>query len=633
MKRLGGDIRALAAWWPVRAAHEALTRTGLLGRFLSLRSRGAAPAISSPFESWPPPELRRGWTHAADLIASGTVSLFGSAVEVGSPPDWLADGIGGSWRSDAAHRIDLYGDPERDVKRAWELGRHRHLVVLARAAVEDPTGPHVSAIETHLESWFDQSPPEIGVHWRSSLELALRALAWLEVLDLVGDRLRSSVHDEMARHLYHSGRHIVANLGYTLSSMRNNHLIGDAVGLVAIGKAFPGDRAGARWQRLGDRMLAKHVPRHFSDDGASIEDSLGYRGFVMELLAARIALGDAPDEIYRAVESAAAHFERAGVGAGPVPRFGDWDGGTALAVSPAGGPPSASLEAARRIIGVGHRRPAVTDGSDAGGGLGRISRDPWTVYLKAGGGVSHRHADLLSVAIAVGGTWVTGDPANAAYNRSAAERDHYRASEAHNVLRIEGIDQGEPHRRFRFLHRAAGSLGAPIEAGPFRVMWGSHDAYARLDPPRHILRACLVSAGAVIVVDWILGEPGRWNLSLPLGPDVVHEPTHGGGGSRTEATLHLPGSRVLGLSIPGVASPVRGSAEPIGGWWADDYDRVRPATRLDLSGAGGRPVWWALWRDGRPHIETDAEAIVVEGRRLTSRGGDGSETVLVAEQA
>ena len=48
----------------------------------------------------------------------------------------------------------------------------------------------------------------------------------IEILAIAGDRLSAELRDGMARHLYHSGAHVVANLGYTLSSSRNNHLVG-----------------------------------------------------------------------------------------------------------------------------------------------------------------------------------------------------------------------------------------------------------------------------------------------------------------------------------------------------------------------------------------------------------------------
>ena len=489
MKQLLGDIRALGKWAPVRAIYEVLHRSGVIGIVLRRRASRPAPEMVAPFSTWPPERFRTGWQPTADAIAGGEVTIFGETVQIGETPNWHDDGAGGSWERVAPWRINLYAKAERDVKYAWELARHRHLVVLARAASEDRPARNIATIETHLESWFEQNPPENGVHWFSNLELSIRALAWLEVLGLVGRRLTPRTRASLAAHLYHSGRHIVAHLPLTLSSMRNNHLIGDAVGLVAIGKAFPGDRSAARWVRLGDRMLKRHLPRHIAKDGSSLEDSLGYRAFVMELLAARVAVGDPPATVVRSLAAATKHAARSGVGNGPVPRFGDWDGGTALAAGPTTlSLPVASLDIAAEVSGIVDITEPVSDGSDTGGGLARLAQGPWTIYLKAGTGLSHQHADLLSVAIAHNGFWITGDPANGSYNRDPGERNYYRMSRAHNVLRIEDTDQRGPQRRFRWHYDPSCSLGAPFTEGRYRVMWGNHDAYDRLEPGHTVVR-------------------------------------------------------------------------------------------------------------------------------------------------
>jgi hypothetical protein len=638
--QLLGDLKALGKWAPVRAIYEALHRTGALGTTLRWQSRRPVPEMSSPFVDWPPNDFRTGWQAAADKIVAGEIPIFGEIVLLADPPNWHDDGAGGSWSRIPTWRIDLYDDARRDVKHAWEVGRHRHLVVMARAAADSGSMTYIATIETHLRSWFEQNPPEVGLHWFSSLEIALRALAWLEILALVGEQLSPSVRQDIASHLYHSGRHIIAELPYTLSSMRNNHFIGDAVGLVAIGKAFAGDRRAARWVRLGDKMLVHHIPDHVADDGSTLEDSLGYRGFVMELLAARIALGGAPGLVRDALAAAAKHSSRSGVESGVVPRFGDWDGGSALA-GPIDTPlPLASLVVAHRLLRSADGAAATEDGSDAGGGLARVSRGRWTVFLKAGTGRSHEHSDLLSVAIARDDMWITGDPANGSYNRDADERNYYRTSPAHNVLRVEGIDQREPHRRFRWRYHPNGTLGEPIDAGPYRVMWGHHDAYQRLEPGRVVVRACLVGVDSVVVADWIQGGSAAWDLSLPLAPDVAYiedEETRrrtlgslcSGNKRRTEAVLYI-GDAKVGLRLPGLASVVRGSTNPYAGWWADDYDRVRPATKLDVKGKGQGPFFWVLWEGRRPDITTEGTALIVDGYRVDALAGPGQSATVTA---
>jgi hypothetical protein len=604
MRRVVGDIRALGWWAPLRAAYEIAKRTGLTGRLLKRRRTPDASA-RSPFLPGPLPSSGTGWPSGADAVLHEPLEMFGRQIRLGEQPDWHVDADGNRWPVIDWWKIDIRADEARDVKLVWEPARHRHLVVLARGAAEaEEPGPYLSRLESHLRSWIDQNPPEVGVHWLSNLEIAIRATAWLEVLHLVGDRLPRNIREEMAAHLYHSGRHLVAELPYTLSSMRNNHLIGDAVGLAAIGLAFPGDRRAQRWRRLGDRLLRRHVPRHVHDDGSSIEDSLGYRAFVADLLGLRAAMLDPPPEVVAALDRATGHLVRAGVGAGPVPRFGDWDGGTAY-VGPPGSPPPESSA----LLG-SHRGAAllpVQDGSDAGGGLGRVSIGPWTVWLKAGAGSSHEHADLLSVSIRHGEHWALGDPGNGSYNRSLRERDYFRMSLAHSVLRVHGEDQRVPHRRFRWRYHPSGLLGEPFDAAGHRVMWGVHDAYGRLVPGLKIVRACLVSEASVIVADWLEGADTTWQLSLPLGPGVTY--LH----AESSTSLRLPDGTGLGMQLPADRANADPPISPFGAWWANDYDSLRESVRVEVSGRGRGPVAWSVFSGPAPDVSARDRRLVVEG--------------------
>lgn len=626
MKRLLGDLRALGWWAPVRGIYEISTRLGLSGRLLRRGfAREGDHELKSPFRrsgaGGDPVDVE-----AADRILAGYVTVFGREIEVGSVPDWHSAGAGDPWPRIPWWKIRLRPDDGGDVKYVFELGRHRHLVTLARAAAEaQDADRYLAALESHLTSWFDQNRPEAGIHWFSNLEIALRAVSWLQVIALVGERLRDETRSEMSRHLYHSGRHLVWELPYTVSSMRNNHLIGDAVGLVAIGKSFPDDRKAQRWAAIGDRLLRRHVPEHVFSDGASIEDSLGYRSFVLETLAARVELGDAPGEVTEGVERTILHLERLGVGSGPVPHFGDWDGGRAFGNSD-DAPPEGSLAVAQGVAPTENAESAGTEGDDVGGALARVQRGPWTIWLKAGSGESHGHADLSSVSILHGDTWVVGDPGNGSYNRSQEERDYFRTSIAHNVLRVSGQDQRVPHRRFRWRYQPLGTLGMPSDVGSYRMVWATHNAYARLEPPLNILRACLVGKTSVVVADWI-SDFAEWSLSLPLHPDVTYD----AGGSALSHSLTLPGGVSLGLLSPNPVRNMRGSADPYDGWWADEYDSARPATRLEISGAGAGPVAWAVWSEEPPDISVDDGVLGIDGHRVQLRQENDGALILAAD--
>ncbi len=260
IRRAVGDVRALGWGAPLRAGYEASKRFGghtlVFGRMVPTTTE--AVEGRSPFTVLDVPDAVRERTiAAADRIVDGQIELFGRDLQLGDPPDWhgVIDGDG-SWPAIEWWKIDLRSEQRiGDVKWAWELGRHRHLVVLARAAHLASSEPrYLDTLERHLASWIEANPPEVGIHWYSNLEIALRSLAWLQILALAGDQLSPTLRLDMWSHLRHAGRHLVADLPYTVSTMRNNHLLGDGLGLIALGMAF-GGASGDRWRRIGDRIL------------------------------------------------------------------------------------------------------------------------------------------------------------------------------------------------------------------------------------------------------------------------------------------------------------------------------------------------------------------------------------------
>ena len=612
LRAVARDVRAPGVGAPLRAAYEASTRVGGHSvAFGALARRPPGTATRTAVYRLPAPTAAAGerCRAEADRIAAGTVVLFGQAIEVGAEPDWHAShdpaAPGSRWPDGPWWQIDLRSAARvADVKWAWELGRHRHLVVLARAAsTADPDPAWAATLGRHLESWLHHNPPEHGVHWYSNLEIALRAMTWLEVLERAAPHLAPEVRRAMDEHLQHAGAHLLLDLSYTLSTMRNNHLLGDALGLVTLARAFPDDSASGVWDEVGTRLLRAQVDREVRPDGSMIEDSVSYHRFVLELLCRRALLGDAPDDILAALDRSARFLCRLGALDGSVPQYGDWDEGRALA---AGGDPSALAGSARVALGLcGHGappdwrdahdevawyvpegRPAPGDGSQVdghavGGGVARVERGSVTVWCKAGGGPWHGHADHGSVAVRHGDTWLIGDPGTGNYNGRDVGRAFLRSSEAHSVLMLDGEDQLVPHRAFRWVHSATGRIGPPVALPDAQVLWCAHDAYRRLTPSRRIARVVVTSSTGVVVADWVEGPPGPdWSLTLPLAPGTAWD----AGEIRTAEGI---GAR-LDLLTDGA------HLDAHDGPWSETYGSAEPATRLVAGGTVGGPIAWAL---------------------------------------
>jgi hypothetical protein len=556
----------------------------------------------------------------ARLILDEGVRVFGHRVRAGPDARWSTDPLTGrSWPADRPWwRIDIRSRARlSDVKFVWEAGRHRDLVVLARADRLDPHGPWLADLVDRLRTWCRESPPERGVHWGSSLELAVRAIAWSQVLALAGRRLPADLVAVMERHLQASARHVLLELPYTLSSMRNNHLLGDALGLIVLGRVFPTAASAPRWSRTGERIFASQLARHMRDDGSMIEDSLSYHRFVLEMLAVRVLLGDARPGVRHALHRASRYLVDLGVFDGEVPQFGDWDEGRVLACS--GDPLDVAGSAALGLALSGERVPkrwyddydelawyappdeSTTDRpgrrpARAAASIVRVDRGPWRVWFKVGGGPSHGHADLTSVWVSHDGAWLVCDPGTGTYNGPLAVRNGLRTSGAHPVQRPDGRDQLGAHRAFRWLHAARGHLAPPLTLADRTVLFGWHDAYRRLDPGLRVGRAVVVGEDHVAILEFVdaPGSARSWSLTVPLHPDVDVKDGALVVGGRAVATFGLDGS-----------TAVRGRTEPFAGWHSRTYGRWEPATWLTIERDRPRP-----WGFGTPRHHPDHPTVV-----------------------
>ena len=500
---------------------------------------------------------------------------------------------------------------------------------------------HVASIAARsrtncAHAWSSTSPhgwlttlPKLGIHWYSNLEIALRTLAWLQVIALCGDRLDPILVAGISAHIVHAGRHLLADLPYTLSTMRSNHLLGDSLGLLAVGQAR--GRGGWALTHVAEYLSKVHARGRFEEDGSMIEDSLSYHRFVLEMLLVRRLLNGAHEPEVHRIAASAQFLARLGALEGPIPQYGDWDEGRVLVSSQPPVDVSGTVRLALSLAGTGSLpewrdehdecawyapvgqplEPAAPerDGHPVGGGFARAARGPFVVWLKAGGNVSHQHADLCSTPVLCDGDWIIGDPGTGTYNGPLEQRDYFRCSVAHNVLRVQSQDQLEPYRAFRWRHRAQGCSGEAVHCENTVVMPGAHNAYSRLEPGGRIARAVVVRPSVVVVVDWAELPPGvPYALSLPLGPQASWEPD--------ASYFRLASGRRLFLTSCSAPILLDASIDPFDAWWSETYGAITPARRLELRSTLGRPVWWALTLDEPTEPEVDGDWISIQGLKM-----------------
>jgi heparinase II/III-like protein len=277
----------------------------------------------------------------ADELLAGRAMIFDREMTWTDAPNWHANLLqGGEWPRRFWAEV-----PIRDggVKYAWELARHQHLMTLARAAFLTGEAPYGDTACRWLLSWIDENPPYVGIHWTSPLELGLRLIAWSWIYRLLRPRNEplkergAGWTHELEREFY---RFIQIQVGFirryhSAHSSANNHLIGEAAGVMMAGLAFPWLAEAGGWRDWGLSILARELPRQCHEDGVSAEQTFHYQAFVMDLvlqpvLLARHQARETPVELLDRLEAMAGFLYAAMDASGALPSVGDADDGAAI---------------------------------------------------------------------------------------------------------------------------------------------------------------------------------------------------------------------------------------------------------------------------------------------------------------
>jgi hypothetical protein len=407
-----------------------------------------------------------------------------------------------------------------DHKLVWELGRHQHLVILAKAWSLTGDFKYVNELVGQWYSWQKANPYPLGIHWASTLEVGFRSLSWLWVRNLLGDcgGLPDYFSADLVRGLYLNGRHVERYLSTYFSP--NTHLLGEAVALFFIGTLCPELAPADGWRNRGWEILLRECERQVRVDGVYFEQTLYYHVYALDFwLHARILAtenGMPVSEQFDDVLKKMLDVVQALAAFGPIEGFGDDDGGRVFdgrrnraehMTDPLAmgtvlyGKKYPSTELTEESIWLfGDRaidallQPAMQ--VDAGfrsfpaGGIYMIGDlKPCTQQMMIDGGPQgagasgHGHADALSIRYSLDWQRVLIDLGTYRYVSGGNERDLFRGTGAHNTLRIDGEDQAIAERPFVWSSLPHVMVESWLNGETFDFFVGSHDGYCRLSEP------------------------------------------------------------------------------------------------------------------------------------------------------
>jgi len=214
----------------------------------------------------------------ADEVVVGQVRLFGSEpvplqLELPAPlQHWSV--------YERKHGMQSVGD----VKFVWEGGRFGWAYTLGRAYLLSGDERYTRAFWDYAIKFLEANPPNLGLHWFSAQEVALRLIALAFGLHVFRNspsttggrstRLMRAIAEHAAR--------IPPTLVYA-RSLNNNHLISEAVGLLTAATLLPEHPPSRKWESLGWSWFIRGLREQIDEDGAYTQNSTNYHRLVLQL--------------------------------------------------------------------------------------------------------------------------------------------------------------------------------------------------------------------------------------------------------------------------------------------------------------------------------------------------------------
>ena len=136
----------------------------------------------------------------ANQIQRHQFPIFAMTIDIGPDIRWRRDYLRGIETGLSYFRRIPYLDSARsgDHKVIWELNRHQHLLVLARAYRLTGDARTWMKFARNWKAGSPDNPFHRGTNWASALEVAFRALSWIWVYHFVGPEMPCHVSCSMA---------------------------------------------------------------------------------------------------------------------------------------------------------------------------------------------------------------------------------------------------------------------------------------------------------------------------------------------------------------------------------------------------------------------------------------------------
>ncbi|MCL5429146.1 MAG: heparinase II/III family protein [Chloroflexi bacterium] len=394
-----------------------------------------------------------------------------------------------------------------DIKPVWEAGRFSWATFLARAYWLSVDERYAEGFWRFFEDFTAANPPNLGPHWSSAQEVALRMISLAYCYSLIANSLATtkSRKQALATAVMAHAERIPPTLDYA-RAQNNNHLLSEALGLVTAAALLSEHPKAAEWKTLGLKLYQEGIGAQIHKDGAYAQHSCNYHRVLLQLglwgSALANALGEplpaaTIDKLAKANEWLLALLDEE---SGRAPNLGPNDGAYILPLS------VLPFEDYRPVLQAGSiafggetvLKPGAWDemglwlGLKPGKRSGRIRRKDklvrlagkktWAYFRIADFKERPGHADQLHLDIWWHGLNIAQDAGSYLYTATAPWDNGLASARVHNTVTINGQEPMTRAGRFLWLDWGRAKIVSSSRGpdGRLAAVAAQHDGYRRL---------------------------------------------------------------------------------------------------------------------------------------------------------
>ena len=227
-----------------------------------------------------------------------------------------------------------------DIKIPWELNRLHHLVTLAQAYKISNNKKYLNECLGQVKNWQKNNPLCFGINWTSTMEVSIRAVNLIVLLNIIFDSKDCLFKDKkfIIDIIIEHGLFIVNNLEIGICSsglVAGNHYLANISALFIIGISFKGFNDSKYWVKVGMKSLEDAIKWMVDEEGFYFESSTSYHRFALELFIYPYIFGKSFNLVFsknyeKKLEKMADIIISLMTPGGIIPQIGDNDNGRLL---------------------------------------------------------------------------------------------------------------------------------------------------------------------------------------------------------------------------------------------------------------------------------------------------------------